>query len=503
MPGIGDPGQPAIAQVNPASLVTPASPVVTPDAVRALTDAFRQGQITAGDIIDRVGVLGQAKRKAELHIAQSQGSPEADAARQAQLVAAKNQAVLAGTQAGAQTPLVQPATQLASGDLQQKLSEFGTGMPTDMVRQLNMVYGLGAQFDPQTGVLTNPDQIKQSFQGILGAQNGWKLAQDLQSRVETKVVDSPDGSGRKVEIPTWKGTGKALTDEQREVLNHYNSMMPRIMSGKTPLVTPLSAPAPGAAPVVTPAGGGTPGVNEPKQGGLTDESGNLVVSQGNTPDAAAKISSQLEGQDSYKEWEKAAGFYDIAKKEADKINSMPPSQQRAVGASLNQNDIALAEATIKLFDPQGVLREFKWDKMEQHQPWPAQLKNILATAVDKQALTPETRQQLMEVATTAIQSRENQLVGVSQRAKTRAGQAGITDLNQVMTPEQQKFASGNLTPDYQNPWAKDKLGNLTDQRVSAAPAAAQTGSAAPMKRQTPDGRVMVSADGGKTWNWVQ
>jgi hypothetical protein len=93
MAGINDESG-RLGPINPASLVTPASPVVTPSSVAALSDAFRNGIITADDILNRAGELGRAKRKAEIAVAGAQGqvateavSPEAIAGRSAELAA--------------------------------------------------------------------------------------------------------------------------------------------------------------------------------------------------------------------------------------------------------------------------------------------------------------------------------------------------------------------------------------------------------------------------------
>lgn len=78
-----------IGQIDPSSLIGRADrTLVEPKATAALIDSFRQGVITADDIVNRIGQLGQAKKKAEIDIAgaasmqaQEAMSPEAQAAR--------------------------------------------------------------------------------------------------------------------------------------------------------------------------------------------------------------------------------------------------------------------------------------------------------------------------------------------------------------------------------------------------------------------------------------
>ena len=88
-----------LGRIDPSSLVRPAETVVEPKAVAALTDAFRQGIITADDITARVGQLGKSTRKAEIQLAEEAGSPEAQALRARQTAAGTEQAALQEAQA--------------------------------------------------------------------------------------------------------------------------------------------------------------------------------------------------------------------------------------------------------------------------------------------------------------------------------------------------------------------------------------------------------------------
>jgi hypothetical protein len=89
----------------------------------------------------------------------------------------------------------------------------------------------------------------------------------------------------------------------------------------------------------------------------------------------------------------------------------------------------------------------------------------------------------------------------------RAAENGAADMLKqtqqmggVLTDKEKALAEGNTTPVYTPPsWYQSPT--VAGQPNAAQPAA--NSAAAPLKRQTPDGRVMVSADGGKTWNWVQ
>lgn len=111
--GLESAPQQSLGRIDPSSIIgRPDTGIVSPNAVAALTDAFRSGAVTADDIVARVGELGKAKQKSQLQMATEATSPEAIAARQ-------NQTKLAGAQAGAALPLVQPQANIAQTQMEQ------------------------------------------------------------------------------------------------------------------------------------------------------------------------------------------------------------------------------------------------------------------------------------------------------------------------------------------------------------------------------------------------
>jgi len=104
--------QPLNAGLSAQQLVSPLQPVVTPDAIAQLTDAFHKGIITAGDINDRIGAVAMANKKAHLEQLGEYVSPQAIQSRMAQIGATGAQAGLATAQANADAGLVEPAANL-------------------------------------------------------------------------------------------------------------------------------------------------------------------------------------------------------------------------------------------------------------------------------------------------------------------------------------------------------------------------------------------------------
>lgn len=186
MPGI----EASESRVSPgllstANLVTPASPVVTPSAVAALSDAFRNGFITADDIASRAGELAKKRQKVELQLLNETGSDEAIRARQLALQAASARAQQQTAQSQAQTPLAQPAADLTLDQIEQ---------------QQALIKYPAAQYFQQTGMNTpltaegRPDYAKMAKIGSqwLSWATDKKLAQEERSNIED--ARSPDGT---------------------------------------------------------------------------------------------------------------------------------------------------------------------------------------------------------------------------------------------------------------------------------------------------------------------
>jgi hypothetical protein len=106
--------QQSLGRIDPSSIIgKPDTSVVSPSAVAALTDAFRQGFITADDVVSRVGEHAKAKKKVELQLLNEAGSPQAQQMRAAQMQAATGSAQLGAAQAAGQIPQVPQQTAIA------------------------------------------------------------------------------------------------------------------------------------------------------------------------------------------------------------------------------------------------------------------------------------------------------------------------------------------------------------------------------------------------------
>lgn len=119
MPGLED----SVSRVNPnalsagADLVQPIKPVVDTQAVEALSRAIRAGQVSTDDFIERYGELAQAKKIAGVQGLHEFISPDAIAARKAQV---KTE----GARATAEGGLVPDQAKLSALELKMKHAEL-------------------------------------------------------------------------------------------------------------------------------------------------------------------------------------------------------------------------------------------------------------------------------------------------------------------------------------------------------------------------------------------
>lgn len=144
-------GQPDVVPLQAGAAAQPivpnVQPQVTPDAVNALVNAMHNGFVNTQDIVDRIGTLGQAKKRAMIEEMQEYVSPDAIKARMAQHQ-------LAGAQSQAQLGLVQPQADVLANQLalQQATTTYGQG-GIQAIQTLGPWYGQSMDnfIDPKTG----------------------------------------------------------------------------------------------------------------------------------------------------------------------------------------------------------------------------------------------------------------------------------------------------------------------------------------------------------------
>lgn len=242
-------------------------------------------------------------------------------------------------------------------------------------------------------------------------------------------------------------------------------------------ITPSTPPAtPQVVPNATPGNAGTMspmvqpqlGTYVPGRGLMTEESSSF-----GTP---SSIVDELHKQKSYEAFDQQKGYANNFMTTAQKIAAIPPAQQK--GAMMNQHDQSLAESLIKMYDPQGTIREFKWDKFADNQPLLERLKNAQSEILQQGTFTPQTRSRLIGLGLDTINAKEAAVAPQVQLAAQRLQQAGIDPATQLDTDELR--AGSGQKRDIAGP------GYVPD---NAPPGAQPTGS--PNLLTLPSGRVVV------------
>lgn len=227
--------QQTIGQINPANLIGQPRVIVEPRAVDAMSQALRSGFITADDIMSRTGELGKTKEKAELMSLTEAMSPEAQAAR-------ANQQKLAGAQAGAMLPLVQPAgaLQLSALEEQQAIQQYGPGIEYFKA------------FAPEAGVSApvtadgKPDYAKRAEIGLQLFQWKQRQTQARERLMPAHWEKSPDGSS----LFKFNKAGELITPEleqqlSRDAISTFSGIQPgSAAAAPAPAVQPAAPVAP-------------------------------------------------------------------------------------------------------------------------------------------------------------------------------------------------------------------------------------------------------------------
>jgi hypothetical protein len=510
-----EPIQPIQAGASAQPLVTSASDVVTPDAVGQLTDSFRKGFITADDVVNRIGDVGQAQKKALLESLGEYVTPSAINSRMAAISAAGSQSALAGNVANAAQGIVQPKTRadIAAENLRYWDTVSGGGATSYMQM---------APFFGHTGPLpkVNPndpnsdlDYEKMANVGrtFVGAQRLMQLGQIGLQVDPARTQEYTDKISGKTTKKTYNGWGVENTPGSEGNLfykgllqNYPGQPQPSqtIRPAGLPVEAPPNAGAMAANPVEAAAqasAAAPPGVIQPAQAG-GDELGSYTT-QGlvtgkdlgmfkSPADEAKELSMQPEVKN-WSEQKKVAGSFDTSAQAALATSNAPKGDK----VQLN-NDLGLIEAYAKLFDPQGVMREFKFNKASEAMTtlekikaaWP---KYIAGT----ETFDDTSRQRLVNLGYDLIHSAEtsakDKIAGTKTRVEAAAdnyapGNADVKKqwLDQALTPDQQKILTGDslLSSPY-----------LT--RPNATPAATPADAAGPIKTLSGGLRVYLGRDG--------
>lgn len=483
------------------TLVQPLQPAVNTPAVANLVEAFRNGFVTSQDIMDRIGKVGQAKQKAELTSFNEFTSPESTAARKATVQAAGARANLDTAQASAAGPLVQPQAALQAQEIARKQADMKWGGGVAAYQQYAPYFGQpgliqGADGQPDYDAM---GQKGNDYMRTMAQQNFARMM--LEPDPARKITGT---NAQQQPFEKWFNKwGQDVTPSaDNPTFQHYNSIIQHtnqqifgqpgsvqaaptappmaapaapaaplvqpkpideqradlVNSGRVPIaqavnltpeqITQMSAApaAPAAAPLVQPAAAPAP-VAKPNVsvvgnpvGSYSQESG-MVTGPGKNVMSAKEIADDLRKQKAYELWDSQKGFAETFKDTANRIQQIPVEEQRSGKVPMNALDLALAESIIKMYDPAGAIREFKWDKLADAQPVLEKLPNWKSSFLHTGTLTPEGRTRLIEMGYENVAGKEKAVQSHLQQAAKRAEASGLSP-SDVLNPEEIRVLEG-------------------------------------------------------------
>lgn len=487
--------------INVPPLVQPLQPAVNTPAVANLVEAFRGGFITSQDIMDRIGKVGQAKQKAELTSLNEFTSPESTAARKATVQAAGAKAGLETAQATAAGPLVHPAAALQAQEIARKQADMKWGGGVAAYQQYAPYFGQPGLIQGPDGqpdydamgqkgndymrtmaqqnfarMMLEPDPARK-ITGVNAQQQPFEKWFNKWGQDVTPSADNPTfqhynqviqhtnqqifgAPGQATMAPAAQAPAPAPAsvapaaplvqpkpvDEQRaDLVNAGRIPIAQAVNLTPEQVTQMNTPAAPAPSLVqpnTPAPVAKPNVSVVGQpvGSYSADSG-MVTGPGKNVMSAKEIADDLRKQKAYELWDSQKGFAETFKDTANRIQQIPVDEQRSGKVPMNALDLALAESIIKMYDPAGAIREFKWDKLADAQPILEKLPNWKSSFLHTGTLTPEGRTRLIEMGYENVAGKEKAVQSHLQQAAKRAEASGLSPAD-VLNPEEMRVLQG-------------------------------------------------------------
>lgn len=155
------------------------------------------------------------------------------------------------------------------------------------------------------------------------------------------------------------------------------------------------------------------------------------------------IVEDLHKQKSYEAWDTQKGYLETFDRTAKDIAKIPDEAQRSGRVNMNTLDAGLAESIIKLYDPQGAIREFKWDKLTSPEKNSIleRLPNAVSSLLGSATLTPEGRRRLIQMGYEVADAKEAAVRPFLQQAEARVNTHGVNKAL-VFTPEENRVLAG-------------------------------------------------------------
>ncbi len=487
--------QPISAGLGAQSLVTPASEVVTPDAVAQLTDAFRKGFVNTDDVINRVGELGRSQKKAMLEHLQEYVSPELINSRIQAATAQTAQNQLLQQQAQAAQDLVKPAADLAKTQVaaQQAEAVYGQG-GLGTFQTLGPLYGETLPPTPDANDFKKAAQRGNEMKGQMMLADQWLkqispaadyVFKDAQGNEYPRKknwagvdVTPPNPSTGYPGSPAYWAYAKqldAVLPKFHPARSQYfldksaapapddvHEAEPTTSAGKTPseVVQPLTGDEVRAAAVeklgVSPVQAANmspqdivtarrllqPDLN-PAPATLPAAPASVVQpsfsGQGAAP-GEQPIQPGQTTQAAREQLQKLPGIEQYAKAQplyANFLSAATSAQNIKPGEPTGTSDLTLGETYAKLLDPQSTIREFKWDAIKKAIPWADEFADAKNLILRTHTFPPAFKQRLIEDGFNIIENSEKAIAPKLQYAEQHY--PGVLDADEKAIAQGQLF----------------------------------------------------------------
>src|SRR5688572_17542045 len=208
-----------------AQAVAPRDNIVTPNSVAALADAFRKGQVSADDIIERYGNLAKTKEKAQIQGLSEFIHPDAIAARQAQTA-------LLGDRAKEEAASLPLEFQAKNAQYQATKIAAQQGNNKAMI-DIAIKHGFGGYLPASGTEFSEADarQVQKVYQIASRYENAIKGAQDIEKDVDRERYEITDADGTITRDPSKdalhsKTSAITYTPEQAVRAKRLSNMTP-------------------------------------------------------------------------------------------------------------------------------------------------------------------------------------------------------------------------------------------------------------------------------------
>jgi hypothetical protein len=456
-----------------------------------MVQAIREGTLTAHDILDRVGEVGQAKKKAELQslgeFSSDQGIQARAAVRQQQIA----QSNLATTQAQVASPLVPTEAQLRQQQLDDAIYEQRYGEPGAV--------SLYRELSPNPILKSDGTEDKDSM-----AHAGAKYLQRMKMLQWSLPMLKPDPALSKEEIRNGRRVmvmrnafGNPIPDihDVLSVYGNVDSMAPAKKGKGEETTAPVISPSvqPATRPVVEPS---IPSIGQP-----TPE-----IDLGPDPgefQRAKDLRTEMEGRQHLKLFDEAKASNEQVLGAEQYLQKLTPG--KPIGSPENDAAQRTSDKTLLVFDDKLVRAYYKL-LHPQTRVTEADLEEKIQGGFNSiDVPSKEIRDRINKFTKTGVldPGARRSLIGEAKKAFAEDRAAVVDTINSYKDQEQNvwKLPPGTVVgKEYQD--ILKSAQEYKSGQESATPATPATG-ASPQIRTVPGKGQMISADGGKTWNWLK